>query len=59
MKKLTKRDSERILNHIKKAREIIDSVSSDGTEIQFSDVEIAESILSGIGEIEFIASNTV
>lgn len=58
MRKISKKDSERILNYIKKAREIIDSVS-DGDEIQFSDVETAESILSGIGEIEFIASNTV
>lgn len=58
MKKISKKDSERVLNYIKKARSIIDS-ASDGEEIQFSDAETAESILSGIGEIEFVASNTM
>lgn len=58
MKKISKKDSERVLNYIKKARAIID-YASDGGEIQFSDSETAESILSGMGEIEFVASNTL
>lgn len=58
MKKISKKDSERILNHIKKARAILDSAyNEDG--IQFPDIETAENILSELSGIVFIANNTI
>lgn len=38
MKKISKKDSDRILNHLKKARAILDRISEDD-EIALSDTE--------------------
>lgn len=58
MKKISKKDSERILNHIKKARAILNSAYNED-EIQFPDIEKAENILSELSGIVFIANSTI
>ncbi len=58
MKKISKRDSLRLLNHLKRARAIIDSVSDDG-EIMISKIEIAEDCVSQIDGFLIAINNTL
>lgn len=58
MKKISKKDSDRILNHLKKARTILDKISEDD-EIELSDTETAEDCLSVMDGIILAINNTI
>lgn len=60
MRKINNKNTERILNHLRRVREIIadaQSKSDDG-EV-FVDVQSAENILSMLCEIEILANNSI
>ena len=59
MKQMNKRNSERVLAYIKKARNIIDQEpESREDELFLSDVSIAEDCLSALSEIMVTINNT-
>lgn len=59
MKKISKKDSERILNYLIKARKIIDSYEELGDDIEVCDKDIAYDCIDSIGGIMVALNNTV
>lgn len=59
MKKINKKDSERILNYLIKARKIIDSYEEFGDDIEVHDKDIAYDCIDSIGGIMVALNNTV
>lgn len=59
MKAISKKDSERVLNYLIKARKIIDSYEELGDDIEVHDKDIAQDCIDCIGGIMVAVNNTV
>lgn len=59
MKAISKKDSERILNYLTKARKIVDSYEELGDDISMRDKNIAYDCIDCIGGIMVAVNNTV
>lgn len=59
MKKISRKESLRILNHLKKAQEILENASDGCDEFSMSDTEIAEDCLSVLSSIIYAINNAV
>lgn len=60
MKKISKRDAERILNHLQKAKEIINQQREKSNDGEISmDIDIAENCISCLDEILIAVNNTI
>lgn len=59
MKKISKKDSERILNYLSKARKILDGYEEYGDDIEICNTELAYDCLSKIDVISIALNNAI
>lgn len=60
MKKISNRDAERILNHLQKAKEIINQQREKSNDDEISmDIDIAENCVSCLDKILIAVNNTI
>lgn len=59
MKTISKKDSERILNYLTKARKIVDSYEEFGNDIEMYDKETSYNCIDCISGIMVAINNTV
>ena len=57
MKKISRKESLRILNHLKKAQEILENAAGDCDEFSMYDAEISEDCLSILSSIIYAINN--
>lgn len=59
MKKITKKDAQRILNHLAKSKAIIDKIENESISDLYVDEDIAKDCLSALSAILAVLNNSV